>query len=171
MPEFSLIPRQPLPSEFMKSETPQRTPIPESQERQVCPNCGSQEMQTHWMNRSFPHGTGSERVDLTGRVPLRTCSKCGLQFWDEEAEDLQHEAVCRHLGVLTPAEISELREKYGLSRAEFARLTKLGEATIARWERGELIQNAANDLYLRLLSHEDNLARLKASAHAGGGGT
>jgi hypothetical protein len=48
-----------------------------------------------------------------------------------------------------------------LSRAEFARLTKLGEATLVRWEKGSLIQNPANDQYLRLLGFEDNIRRLR----------
>ena len=61
-------------------------------------------------------------------------------------------------------EIKALREKLGLSRTEFARLTRLGEATIARWERGELIQNAGNDSLLRLLQYEDNVRRLRRRA-------
>jgi hypothetical protein len=31
-------------------------------------------------------------------------------------------------------------------------LTGFGEATISRWERGRLLQNRANDRYLRLLA-------------------
>jgi hypothetical protein len=47
-----------------------------------------------------------------------------------------------------------------MSRAAFAQLTKLGEATIARWERGGLIQNAAHDQFLYLLTFEENIKRL-----------
>ena len=38
-----------------------------------------------------------------------------------------------------------------MSRAAFAQLTALGEATLSRWENGVLIQNRAYDRYLRLL--------------------
>ena len=38
-----------------------------------------------------------------------------------------------------------------MSQAEFARVTGFGEATIGRWENGLVIQNVANDRYLRLL--------------------
>ncbi len=131
------------------------------QESNLCPNCGAKDIRTTWMDDTFPYGVGADAVQLTARVPLRTCAACGYQYYDEEAEDVRHEAVCRHLGVQTPAEIQALRKKYGLSRAEFANLTKLGEATIARWERGALIQNAANDLYLRLLRWEENVERLR----------
>jgi transcriptional regulator with XRE-family HTH domain len=61
---------------------------------------------------------------------------------------------------LSPGEIVGLRHRHGLSRAEFAKLTKLGEATLGRWERGTLKPNAAYDMYLRLLSFDENMRRL-----------
>jgi putative zinc finger/helix-turn-helix YgiT family protein len=137
-------------------QTPSQT-----QETYLCPNCGAKDIRTTWIEDPFPYGVGVEPVQLTARVPLRTCAACGCEYYDEDAEDARHEAICRHLGVQTPAEIAALRKKYGLSRAEFARLTKLGEATIARWERGALIQNAANDRFLSLLRWQENLDRLR----------
>ena len=51
-----------------------------------------------------------------------------------------------------------------MTRPQFAALTKLGEATIARWEAGNLIQNAANDKFLRLLVYPENVERLRDRA-------
>jgi putative zinc finger/helix-turn-helix YgiT family protein len=136
----------------MNSDRTHEEGSPEAAEGPVCPECGHPEIDTVWANCPFPYGVGPEAVELDVRLPVRKCRKCGFEFFDEEAEDLRHEAVCRHLGVLTPREIKALRRKFGFSRADLARLTGLGEATIARWERGELIQNVANDRYLRLLA-------------------
>lgn len=47
-----------------------------------------------------------------------------------------------------------------MSRAEFARVTGFGEATLARWERGEVIQNTSNDSFLRMLMDGDAMKRL-----------
>ena len=47
-----------------------------------------------------------------------------------------------------------------MSRALFARVTGFGEATLARWEHGEVIQNTSNDSFLRLLMDEDVMKRL-----------
>lgn len=47
-----------------------------------------------------------------------------------------------------------------MSRAEFARVTGFGEATLARWERGEVIQNTSNDSFLRMLMDRDAMKRL-----------
>jgi DNA-binding transcriptional regulator YiaG len=110
---------------------------------------------------TFNYGHGQEAVQIAATLPLRVCGHCDFEYFDKAGQEARHEAVCRHLGVMTPGQIRRLREYHGLSRAEFANLTGLGEATIARWERGALIQNTAHDLYLRLLGFEENLERLR----------
>jgi putative zinc finger/helix-turn-helix YgiT family protein len=125
-----------------------------------CAFCGSVSVSSEQTTESFEYA-GDPVVTLTVSVPQYTCNDCNQSFLDASAEDRRHEAVCAHLGVLTPTQIRRLRESHGLSRAEFARLSKLGAATIARWERGSLIQNGANDLYLRLLQDPANIRRLQ----------
>ena len=102
----------------------------------------------------FTFGKDAEGVELCAEIPVHICAECGFEFVTSEAGRLKHEAVCRYLGVMTPQEISAIREEYGMSRAEFARITRLGEATLSRWERGILIQNAAYDRYLLLAQTE-----------------
>jgi DNA-binding transcriptional regulator YiaG len=92
---------------------------------------------------------------------MRKCADCGFEFTDGAAESSRHEAVCRYLSVLTPEEILRIRELNGLSRAEFAKLTRIGEASLHRWENGLLIQNPAMDSYLRLLAFPESLERLR----------
>lgn len=130
-----------------------------------CPDCESDRIVTEWIDRPFPYGRGDCSVELSARIPVRRCEECGDQFLDAEAEDLMHEAVCRHLGVMTPSEVRAIRRQSGgLSRAEFSRITRLGEATIGRWERGELIQNAAYDQLLYLLTFPENRVRIRERA-------
>jgi putative zinc finger/helix-turn-helix YgiT family protein len=126
-----------------------------------CPACGDHDVSTTSTEDSFTYGVGRDAVLLTVVVPVRACAKCGHQFLDDEAEDIRHAAVCRHLGVMNPAAILALREKYGMSRAEFARITRLDEATLGRWERGALIQSGAIDQLLYLLGFEENWQRLR----------
>lgn len=150
----------------MNANRTSEEPRLEQTEAPVCPECGHSEMETHWEDSAFTYGSGADAREISARLPVRKCRKCGFEFFDEEAEDLRHEAVCRHLGRLTPQQIRDLREKYGFSRADLERLTGLGEASIARWERGELIQNAGNDSLLWLLHHQENVDRLKMRANA-----
>src|SRR5207249_4737087 len=56
-----------------------------------------------------------------------------------------------------------LRERLGLSQAEFAAFTGIGEASLSRWERGLLIPSKAHNRYLRLIrEHADNVRLLQA---------
>ena len=118
-----------------------------------CPLCGTAEVMTTWKWHVFDYGSGESVAELSVNVPVRSCVSCELEFLDEHAEEIKHEAVCEHLGVLTPAEIRRIREGHGMSRVGFARVTGLGEASLNRWENGLNIQTLANDRYLRLLKH------------------
>jgi putative zinc finger/helix-turn-helix YgiT family protein len=92
-------------------------------------------------------------------LPVRVCEACGAEYVDDEGEEIRHEAVCRHLSVLTPKEIQRLRERYG-TQAAFAKLTGIGEASLSRWETGSSIQSRAYDNYLWLLHRPENLDAL-----------
>ena len=126
-----------------------------------CPECGELAVSTRMTPHTFNYGHGENAIPITTILPLRVCGQCEFEYYDKEGQDAQHEAVCRHFGLMTPAEIRQLRERHELSRAEFADLTGLGEATIARWERGALIQNVGNDRFLRLLGREENVGLLR----------
>ena len=135
----------------------------------TCPQCGEKgAVTTSLYPHTFCYGSGESTVDLTVELPLRRCSSCEFEFLDDEAERLEHEAICKHLGVLSPTEIEGIRRGHGMTRAIFAQVTGLGEATLNRWENGIKIQTLANDRYLRLLALPLNMQMLKrfgSSAH------
>ena len=128
----------------------------------TCPSCGAVSTSSRIEEEKFLYGEGAGAETLTALVTVYECSACDDEYLDASADDARHEATCRHLGVFTPEEIKTLRTGYGLSRAEFSRISRLGEATLARWERGSLIQNAAHDRFLYLLSFRENLDRLRS---------
>ncbi len=129
-----------------------------------CDVCGAISVQTELIRDPFIYGSGANAVELTADVRVHTCSTCGDSFTDNEADVAYDEAVCRHLGILTPAEIRAMREGYGLTRAELSHLTGFGKATLGRWERGEVNQNRSADRYLRLLQDPVVMRRLQALA-------
>ena len=131
----------------------------------TCGECGH-EVKTYWHEHCFRYGLGESAVDLAVRLPVRRCEPCDFDYLDEEGERLKHEAVCRHLGVLSPAEVQRIRERHGLTRREFAGLTKIGEASLARWENGIKIQTLAYDRYLRLLAQPEGLTKLQQITRA-----
>ena len=128
----------------------------------ACSLCGSSAIKTAFHPHRFHYGSGEKAAEISVEVPSRACRDCGFMFLDAEAEDLKHDAVCRHLGVLTPEEVKRIRMCYGMTRADFAEVSGLGVATLARWENGLLIQTIANDRYVRLISHAENMQRLRS---------
>ncbi len=127
-----------------------------------CPQCGETSITTCSHHHTFTYGSGDTAATLEVDLPLRRCGACDLEYLDHEGERLKHEAVCRHLRVLSPAEIRGIRKSLGMTRAVFAEITGLGEATLNRWENGAVVQNLANDRYLRLLALPEIMDRLKA---------
>ncbi len=129
---------------------------------EICFECDAP-VHTEWHHHTFPYGVDDSAVELTAHIPVEVCQKCDFASLGYKAEELMHEAVCAHHGVLTPREIRAIRKRHRLSRAAFAELTGLGEATLHRWENGILIQNRANDNFLRLLARGDNMLTLRRS--------
>ena len=60
------------------------------------------------------------------------------------------EAHKKALGLLTGAEIKEIRKKLGLSQTRFAKLVGVGEKNIARYENGERQIKAIDDAIRRI---------------------
>jgi putative zinc finger/helix-turn-helix YgiT family protein len=57
----------------------------------------------------------------------------------------------RQLGLLTPAEIRENRERLGLNQQELQELLGLGGNSLSRWENGRVYQSRSMDTLLRLV--------------------
>ena len=128
---------------------------------ETCPNCGEQAVETRVETDTVDYAADSGPVQLEVHVPVRKCRKCGFEYLDIDAQTARHEAVCRYLGLLTPVEIERIRKFYDLSRPAFCHITKVGEASLGRWERGAKIQNAAYDQFLYLLQFPENLECLR----------
>ena len=121
--------------------------------KHACPLCGGKNVRTTIIDHEFSYGSEEARVNISALLPLRNCASCDFEYFDGEAEQIKHGSICNYLGMLRPENIEKIRKSYDMSRAEFAWATGLGEATIGRWENGTVIQNLANDRYIRLLIH------------------
>jgi putative zinc finger/helix-turn-helix YgiT family protein len=141
------------------------TPSETHKETTSCFNCGSLNVKKEWKNQRFQYGSGESAVELNAEMPVYCCEECGFEFAGAEAEDIRHEAVCRHLGLLAPREIVAIRESTGLSRMQFTEISGIGIASLKRWETGTLIQNAANDQLIYLMTFRENVERLKRRDH------
>jgi putative zinc finger/helix-turn-helix YgiT family protein len=95
-----------------------------------------------------------EEVSVPSARHLRcpTCDEIVLRFSD--ARRLQQDAVGSYRkkhGLLSAEEIRGIRERFGLTQGELARLLHLGANTISRWESGRNVQTEAMEMLLRLI--------------------
>jgi DNA-binding transcriptional regulator YiaG len=121
----------------------------EAGEGKACEHCGGGPVTTSLETGQFSYGAGADGVVLSATVPVTRCAECDEAFTGEEGEILRHEAVCEHLGRLTPAQIATIRGERTID--EFAAIGGFDVDTVARWERGNRIQDGESDLVLRKL--------------------
>lgn len=69
-----------------------------------CPQCGTGGVRTYRHRHTFTYGSEDSAVELTVEVPVRRCASCGFEYLDAEAEQLKHEAVCRHFAIVSAHE-------------------------------------------------------------------
>ena len=126
-----------------------------------CARCGAEDVHASEQRHTFRYGSRDSAADLTVDLPVRRCAACGFEFLDRESEKVKLEAICDHLGVLSPSGIRRIRERYAMTQAEFAAITGLGTATLVRWENGSMNHTRAYDRYMRLLENPEVMRRLR----------
>lgn len=94
---------------------------------------------------------------------VRICNDCGKMMFDRDLDQASMVKAYDHyreeMGLLLPEEIKEIRQKYNLSQASFAKVLGLGEKTITRYETGSLQDEAQNNL-IYLMGNVENFSTL-----------
>jgi len=99
-----------------------------------------------------------EDVEVDARVAV--CTRCGGDIWDDEFDDATLERAFaeyrRRHGLLQPADMKRIQQRWGLGQRAFANLLGWGEITLHRYESGSL-QDAAHDAQLRMAEQPANV--------------
>ena len=89
-----------------------------------------------------------ERFDISVTAPK--CEHCGRVTLDARARRIYHragsDAYRSHHGLLTAAQIDQLRRSLGMTWKQFADYVDIGIATLKRWMGGEIQSDAYNSL-------------------------
>jgi len=115
------------------------------------PECGTP-MTEKQATLKFP--VNGEEVAVPASLHL-TCPKCRqvvLRF--DDARKLRQRALeiyRQKYGLLSADDIRSVRERFGLTQVELARLLRLGLNTLSRWEAGRNVQTASLDMLLRMI--------------------
>lgn len=99
-----------------------------------------------------------EPTEVLARVGI--CPECGADMsvpeFDEATLVTAFNTYRERHGLMTPAEMRRLRERYGLGQRAFALLLGWGEITLHRFESGS-IQDAAHDAQLKMAEEPANV--------------
>ena len=117
----------------------------------ACPECGSP-MREKKGRLKLP--VNGEEIAVPEATHLR-CPKCDevvLRFDDARRVRQRALEIYRaKYGLLSADDIRSVRERFGLTQAELARLLRLGGNTISRWEAARNVQTASMDMLLRMI--------------------
>lgn len=123
--------------------------------KHYCPYCNS-EQEYYIDKRIFKEYKGVE-VNVEENVPI--CKKCKNELIINNIEDENLKRIYNKYreikNIITPSEIKDLREKYGISQRELTAILGFGKMTINRYEKGSLPSKSHSD-YLRLILKEEN---------------
>jgi putative zinc finger/helix-turn-helix YgiT family protein len=82
---------------------------------------------------------------------MEVCDKCGEEILSLESARAVDAAIADHTERLTPNELRELREQFGVDQTEMSEALGLGGKTFHRWEKGTQYPSRSMGYYLRLL--------------------
>lgn len=120
-----------------------------------CAVCGGHQ-EFHDENRSMTLNVRGEDIEVS--FPVRICHNCETELAVNGADpvDLAYSIYRRKKGLLEPADIVAIRQKYGLTQRSLARLIGMSEATLNRYEKGA-IQDTTHDTVLRAFDNQEVL--------------
>jgi putative zinc finger/helix-turn-helix YgiT family protein len=117
----------------------------------ACPECGTP-MTEKRASLKFPVNGEEVAVPESPHLSCLKCHEIVLRF--DDARKLRHRALeiyRQKYGLLSADDIRSIRERFGLTQAELARLLRLGGNTISRWEAARNVQTASMDMLLRMI--------------------
>lgn len=90
---------------------------------------------------------------ITAEISVAHCLKCNEKVEDIQLMEANNAIIYNEYRkankLLSPMEIKEIRDSFGLSQKDFAILLGFGEKTITRYENGS-IQDESHDIAIRL---------------------
>ena len=122
--------------------------------KHYCPYCNS-EQEYSIVKRIFKEYKGV-KVNVEENVPI--CKKCKNELIINSIEDENLKRIYNKYmeikNIITPSEIKNLRNRYGISQRELTAILDFGKMTINRYENGSLPSKSHSD-YLKLIAKDE----------------
>jgi DNA-binding transcriptional regulator YiaG len=100
----------------------------------------------------IPTSDGSAvAYEVTVEVPMEWSAAANDWLITAEAEAIIESTKARHMGLMSPDQMAELRQRLQLTQAEIGELLCIGEKTWTRWESGRQRPSQSLNLLIRAL--------------------
>ena len=97
-------------------------------------------------------------------IPIPTCTSCDHKTLAASTLEQITLETYRQLGLLTPQEIRENRERLGLTQQQMQTQLGLGGNTLSRWEKGHFYQSKAHDRFMRVFFSFEQVRTILATS-------
>ena len=136
----------------------------------ICPICGKGQLteRSGSYETKFVDRSGSEQPLVLPEVRRLQCDSCKEEILDDAATRQITEARRKSMGLLSAAEIRDLRLRFGKTQVQMSKFLGVGEKTYCRWESGSFIQSVAFDNYLRLVRDLPDASTILSFLELGG---
>jgi len=143
-----------------------------SEKAKECPLCGKESLLHKSGEYLIRHPRSNAIVAQIPDLEWEECSECGEHFLDDKAMSKVEEGKYCSRGLLLPRELKAIRESFGLTQLQMAKVLNVGEKTYCRWENGLSMQTKALDGLVRLMARNPReLLRNKESEREQAGKT
>ena len=124
--------------------------------RKYCEEC-EKEVETKIITKKENYKVCGEQIEVAAQILV--CEECGEELFCEKLDSATlvnaYNEYRRKHKLLLPEEIKKIREQYGLSQRNFAKLLNWGDKTICRYENGYIQDKAHNSILLFLREPEN----------------
>ena len=117
----------------------------------TCVECGA-EMVTVQGPQTYSVNGETVRVPKAEFLRCTDCKSVAFRF--DQLRHLREAAFAKYReanGLLSADEIRSLRERHNLTQADFARILRVGQNTLSRWEANRNVQSASLNSLLELI--------------------
>jgi putative zinc finger/helix-turn-helix YgiT family protein len=129
-------------------------------EKIYCPKCNNM-TGSQVVSKEEIFNVKGESIKIKSSIAV--CNECAEEVFVEELEEANlrnaYTEYRKLHDLLTSIQITEIRERYGLSQRSLSKLLGWGEITIHRYESGSL-QDEVHDEVLKLISKPENLLEI-----------
>ena len=118
----------------------------------ICPFCGSDALTetTGVFEMPVPENIPGGPIRIENAT-WEACGTCGEVMVPDPLGQAIAKVRYRRLGLLSPEEIRQIRQRTGLTAVEMAQILGAGDKSYTRWENGRSLQSKATDTLLRLV--------------------